>query len=196
LAETNRLEAAEQILRRGIQHDAAANDFGHRTEKQLALAFLRFRAGDRASARVLSLDAVSGDPSVRQLSKSGSILAWAGFTGEAQQVLDRLRRSQDSPKIHEAILLVSGEIDLAKSRFREAIDQFEELDRIEAPLYHRLYLARAYRISGDRARAAERCRIAQKSPGLFWHFADYELPTLLSYTCSSIEEIQPTKKKE
>jgi tetratricopeptide (TPR) repeat protein len=183
LAESGNLTEAEQVLQQGVRHDETANDPGRRTEKQLALAFLRLRSGDRAAARVLSLDAVAGDPSLQQLTKAGSILAWAGYLPESRQVLSRLQRSATSPAAAQATLQVSGEILLADGRTKEAIDKFEQLDRQQAPLLHRLYLARAYRRAGDVMRASERCRVTETFPGLFWYYADYELPTLLTYSC-------------
>lgn len=184
LAEAGRYRDAEEALSRGIAEDERHGDVGHRADKLLALAFLQLRNGSVRELRANVLDAVAANPSYTVLGKAATLFAWAGLIDEAQRVRNQLAAAGEIPQVHTLLLRLDGELALARGHSAEGLALMQQWDREEAPLHHRVYLARALWRAGERERAARRCASARNAPGVFWFYADYELPSLLAAVCN------------
>jgi serine/threonine protein kinase len=178
MAERGEFHSAMQEYRDGIAADLAAGLSAQAAQKYLALASLHFTAGEFSEARTHALEAVRVIRHLDYYRRAGAILARAGFTADAQRLLDDLTPAWPGPLADAARHQIRGEILLQQGRRAEALRELVAADRIDSPLRHREYLAHAYASTGDPERALFLYQSMIRSWGPFWQYADCDLPAI------------------
>jgi tetratricopeptide (TPR) repeat protein/predicted Ser/Thr protein kinase len=168
LGELGRVQDALSVLEEGIASDTATGNATGRGRKLLASAHLQLSAGAKGVAQGLALEASRVDGDTDCLRRAGSLLAQAGFSGDARTVLARINFPNEGHRSDTARTIVTAEIALAERRNQEALAGFSNADKLAPPIHPRDFLARAW----ERAERIEEAlgawrRIADR-PGLVW----------------------------
>ena len=182
LSETGKYDQAAAVFLEGVSADLNAGLSAQAAQKYLALAALSLRRAELALVRNYSLQAVRMVRSAEVHRRAGTVLARAGFVVEATRLVGDLGPAWPGPFAEGARRQIRGEILLRRGNQKQALQEFEKADRIDSPLRNREYLARAYSLSGDRERALFLYEGMLRSRGLFWEYADCELPGLRTST--------------
>jgi tetratricopeptide (TPR) repeat protein len=177
-AEAGDHAASEALLREGIVHDRDAKFASGESSKHLALAYLRYRAGDLEAARNHCSRAMALETSPHRVVLAAAVLARAGFPSDAEALL---RAVEGPERIFEAARLrIAGEVLAARGRLPEAIAAFRKADAIEPPADPREYLARALARAGDRRGALALYRRLVESHNRIWIAPETKFPGLLA----------------
>jgi len=168
-----------ELYENGLTADLASGLIEQAAQKHLALASLFFRKGDAPSARIHALEAVRRLRSLTVYRRAGWILARAGYSADAQALLDDI--AQWPGRLAEAARdVIQCELQLHAGNFSSALRNLDNADRIDSPLQLREYMAHAYARAGDLERALFVYLSLTKSMGPYWLYGDAELPALRS----------------
>ena len=177
-AEIGRLQDAVLALRRGIEFDSNRGEPAFLADKRIALAWLLARLGEAGPARAEALEALRLDDSPERVMRAGTILARLHRLEDAEAASQALHSFAGLQSAELASLRLEGEILLARHRYPEALQRFEQLSRLDVRESFPEYLANAYSVTGDTERAAFYFQEIVDSPALEWLEAAAEFPGL------------------
>ena len=177
-AELGEYRTARAALRQALAAASPAIYARSRARARLALAYLAWRAGDRARARRQAQAALAADDSLGTLAAAGALLAESGDAAGVQRALAGVRTLQflqpraaaAAGRIHGAWLLSQGQSAAGVRALQRAAARSGDLGL--TPFYLVRALARA-----GRPRAA--LRLGEqwtRSPGVVWEAADQHFP--------------------
>lgn len=178
LSEMGRYSEAKALLQKGIEFDTTQGRMGALADKEIELAYLAFRTGDREICRRSSLAAVATEDGPVHLRGAGSMLARCGFPDEAGRLERRLKSVPGGPAFQIAHHRIAGEVLLAKNNTDAALVEFQAEANLESPKRPKEYLARALLSAGHQEEALKLYRQIVESPGQIWQEPDVELPGL------------------
>jgi eukaryotic-like serine/threonine-protein kinase len=178
LSEMGRYGEAKALLLKGVEFDATQSRMGALADKEIELAYLSFRTGDRESCRLSSLAAVAKEDGPVHLKAAGSMFARCGFPDEAGRLERRLKSMSSGPAFQIAQHRIAGEVFLFKGNFDRALVEFQAEASLESPKRPKDYLARALSSAGQQEEALKVYRQIVASPGQIWQEPDVELPGL------------------
>ena len=176
LAEAGEYRRAETILQDGISADLGAGMTMDAALKHVAIASLQLRGNNFPDARNHALEAVRLMRAVELYRRAGTILARAGYPSDAQGLVNDIGPRWPGPLAEAARHQIKGEILLRRNETAAGIRELEAADRMDSPIHLREYLAHGYAQSGDKERALFIYESMIGAPGVFWQYADYELP--------------------
>jgi eukaryotic-like serine/threonine-protein kinase len=177
LAEQGRYDKAIEALHDGVKADLRAGDASDRADKLLGLAYLYWRKRDLVASREAALQSVEAEPSIRRTADAGSLLGRAGFTADAQHLLNSLDPQDTATESRVARLRLRGEILLAKKRCQQALDELQEAKALDQePARLRDYWGHGLFVCGRHEEAeAEFARLISR-PGQVWHQPENYMP--------------------
>jgi hypothetical protein len=163
-----RFPEAIKILKEGISFDAANGLNFNEADKWLAVAYLRLRVHTLSSCRAAALQAIKKESGRLHLLKAGTLLARAGFTAEATQMLYSLPTMKDIPVFEQAVHQLQGEIWEAEGKPQQALQEMQIASDRDSPVSPREYLARAWEKAGNAPQALAFYRKIVASPAAVW----------------------------
>ncbi|HET8887578.1 MAG TPA: protein kinase [Candidatus Angelobacter sp.] len=168
LAEMRRFPEAIKILKEGISFDSANGLNFNEADKWLAVAYLRLRVHALSSCRGAAMQAIKKESGRLHLLKAGTLLARAGFTAEATQVLHSLPTMKGIPVFEQAVHRLQGEIWEAEGKPQQALQEMQIASDLDAPSSPREYLALAWEKAGNASQALALYRKIVASPAAVW----------------------------
>jgi serine/threonine-protein kinase len=168
LAELGRHHEAAQALEEGIAAESASGNPAQQARKRLALGHLYLIAGHSEAARLKAQEAARLDLDTLTLLRAGTLLARAGFPGDARLVSALMNAPDQGRRFETAQTILTAEIALAEGRTAEAVSGFERADRLTAPIRPRDFLARAWEKAGRSVDALAVWRRIALKPELLW----------------------------
>lgn len=191
LAEMRRFPEARRVLKDGASFDDANSFPFFSADKWTAISYLHLRTGNRASCRRAAWIAIGKEDGPLHLLQAGTLLARAGFSGDAGQVLHRLDSWPSLHSVQQGRHQILGEILL-----NEGIDEKKMLKEmqtaadLDAPSGSHEYLARAWVKLGESQKALDLYKLWADSPGQIWQAPDYEYPGTWADMAEKYVELQ------
>jgi serine/threonine protein kinase/Flp pilus assembly protein TadD len=203
LAETGQYDAAYATLMDGVKFDRERVDHtpeeraSDESDKQIALAYLAYRANDRPSCQQHAREALRLDHSPRQFAEAGALLARAGDVDTVKKLLDELKLYDEGIfRVQFAKLRLQGEKELAMGHPHKARSYFEKAwqaaHKVSALNYPTTVL-----MFGDTSQYAQNAWVRMvQSPGRLLLYPDNNMPGLWSdaiaqIDSNSIPKLQP-----
>jgi eukaryotic-like serine/threonine-protein kinase len=168
LGELGRVHEALAVLEEGIASDSATGNVTGRARKLLASAHLRLQRQEKGIARTLAHDAARRDRDTECLRRAGCLLARAGFSADARDILGQMSAPDEGRRYETAHTVLAAEIALAEGRINEATQLFSKADQFAPPIHPRDFLANAWERMGRTEEALAAWKRIADRPSLVW----------------------------
>jgi eukaryotic-like serine/threonine-protein kinase len=178
LSEMRKYPEAVKVLKEGIAFDAANGLTFNEADKWLAMSYLYLRSHAFSRCRTAALQAVKRENGRLHLLKAGTLLARAGYTIDARQILHLLETEPDLPVFTEARHELRGEIFEAEGKLQEAYQELTLASDLDVPNGPREYLVRILAKTGKTGQAFTLCRQTVVAPALIWQLPEFHDPGL------------------
>jgi eukaryotic-like serine/threonine-protein kinase len=178
LSELGRYDEARKQLDLGISFDQSDSRLGALADKEIAIAYLAYRSGDRHTCKSRSLAAVRYENGQSHLESAGTLLARCGFGRDAKNMELQLKDMPDGPIFQVARHRIAGEVLLSEGSSDQALMEFQAASVIDDSGNPREYLARALLSAGQKDQALKIYRNIVEHPGQIWQEPDLQFPGL------------------
>ena len=159
-----RQREALEILQPAIEADRKDNNYGEMAHKLLASAEAHLASGQKAKAAEEAQKAVAAAPVESILYLAGRVLVQAGEDAKARQLASKLEDMLQSQTKSDAQLL-EGEIMLERKRLSQAVDAFQNAQKLRDTWISHFLLGRAYAEAGHFAEALTELEACRKRRG-------------------------------
>ncbi len=168
LSELGRVHEALGVLEEGIESDTASKNLTGRGRKLLASAHIQHSLGAKGKARALALESARSDGDTECLRRAGTLLAQAGLSSDAREVLSRMKASNEGRRFETARTILEAAIFLSEGRIEEALAEFAKADELAPPIHPREFFANALERAGRTDRALRAWQRIADRPALVW----------------------------
>lgn len=177
-AERGHVDDALQLLSDGIAVDRRFNLAGAEADKNVARGYILLQTAEFKGVQAAVEACLALDHSPNRVMQAGTLLARAGFGGDARRALELLPAANGLPIYGVLRDRLEGEIEIAAGNARGGIARLERASKAESALIPKDYLAHGYLRAGQTPEAANLYRQIAASRALVWRSPDRFPPGL------------------